>query len=344
MQDIAEALRGGTTDTSYTTAEGETWRSIRFPGFRRSLCAKAWWFVSDWGRLLTADGSRVLAAKPGKGYCQTTLAVQKGEESYGGQVGTYLHRVVAYTFLGDPPSSSFTVDHLNRVREDNRACNLRWVCPEEQLGNREGARYLVAVKGTGVVYDSINGLARATGLCAAQLSSELRQREAGEVVEVGATVLQVEAVSRKRLRTPASVGSGYGGGRKKAAGSSRKEAAFRAFVDGQSVAGICEEMGLARSTVLGYIGHGARGSPKAVLGELAERMGLGEQAERERLGEALGRIDPAGLAREAYEVAYEGVVSSHLPELGEDWEVVRCVLRPLRGVLDVVIQDSERSK
>ena len=40
-----------------------------------------------------------------------------------------VHRVEAEAFHG--PKLLFHVDHINRERDDNRACNLEWVTPYE---------------------------------------------------------------------------------------------------------------------------------------------------------------------------------------------------------------------
>ena len=40
---------------------------------------------------------------------------------------TTVHRVIATTFLGDPPSKKHEVNHKNGIKDDNRAENLEWV-------------------------------------------------------------------------------------------------------------------------------------------------------------------------------------------------------------------------
>ena len=47
-----------------------------------------------------------------------------------------VHRLVAYAFLGiEGYEKGLFVDHINTIRSDNRACNLRWVTPKENANN-----------------------------------------------------------------------------------------------------------------------------------------------------------------------------------------------------------------
>lgn len=47
-----------------------------------------------------------------------------------------VHRLVARAFLGEPPNSNCTVDHINQNKLDNRVVNLRWSTISEQNQNR----------------------------------------------------------------------------------------------------------------------------------------------------------------------------------------------------------------
>ena len=47
-----------------------------------------------------------------------------------------VHRIVAETFIHNPDGKP-TVDHINRIRDDNRVCNLRWATHTEQRENSE---------------------------------------------------------------------------------------------------------------------------------------------------------------------------------------------------------------
>ena len=48
-----------------------------------------------------------------------------------------VHRLVAQLFLPKPREDFKVVDHINRVRSDNRASNLRWVNPWLNSINRD---------------------------------------------------------------------------------------------------------------------------------------------------------------------------------------------------------------
>ena len=47
----------------------------------------------------------------------------------------YLHRLLALAFISNTENKR-TVDHINRVRDDNRLENLRWATDREQALNR----------------------------------------------------------------------------------------------------------------------------------------------------------------------------------------------------------------
>lgn len=47
-----------------------------------------------------------------------------------------VHRLLAEAFIPNPENKP-TVDHINRIRDDNRLCNLRWATQKEQIENSE---------------------------------------------------------------------------------------------------------------------------------------------------------------------------------------------------------------
>jgi hypothetical protein len=49
----------------------------------------------------------------------------------------FVHRIILSTFHDHPPTQKHSVDHGNRVRNDNNPNNLAWKNPTEQNGNRD---------------------------------------------------------------------------------------------------------------------------------------------------------------------------------------------------------------
>lgn len=115
------------------TAHVEEWRVIA--GF-------SMYEVSDWGR--------VRRVAPGSSTQTGTMATpvprpsprRRHRNGYplvclqckgGGQITRRVHRLVALAFLGDPPEARPHVNHKNGVRTDNRAVNLEWCSPDENV-------------------------------------------------------------------------------------------------------------------------------------------------------------------------------------------------------------------
>lgn len=56
----------------------------------------------------------------------------------------YVHSIICTAFHGEPPTEKHTVDHINNIKDDNRAVNLRWALPNEQATNRSNVRSVEA--------------------------------------------------------------------------------------------------------------------------------------------------------------------------------------------------------
>lgn len=109
----------------------EEWRPIEgAPGYE----------VSNQGRVRNLGGARVRCGKPGgyrtvparilkpfvvpsTGYLQVLLPDRKKHS---------VHRLVAKAFC-DGYADGLVVDHINCIRDDNRAANLRWVTHAENI-------------------------------------------------------------------------------------------------------------------------------------------------------------------------------------------------------------------
>mgnify|MGYP003388271703 CR=1 FL=1 len=63
-------------------------------------------------------------------YIRTSLTNSDGK-----RVNWFVHRIIATCFIPNPENKPF-VDHINRIRNDNRVENLRWVTANENANNK----------------------------------------------------------------------------------------------------------------------------------------------------------------------------------------------------------------
>ena len=101
----------------------EEWKEINnFPEYK----------ISNFGRLKRHKNSVVPIFLNSSGYYKTTL--WKDDKHY---IKT-IHKLVALNWIQIPSinDNELQIDHINRVRTDNRVINLRWVTQKENLKNR----------------------------------------------------------------------------------------------------------------------------------------------------------------------------------------------------------------
>jgi hypothetical protein len=327
MEQVVRALSQA---DRYTLPDGEEWRKIAFPLYRPSKSARAWKYVSSWGRLL-ADDLRVGQATPGKGYFQTTLSIQV-DGACGGMATVAAHRIVAFTFLGPPPSPFHTVDHLDRTRENNRVDNLAWVDPHKQLANREASSYVLRVQG-GPTFTTLSELGSYVGLPAKTLSSLLRQASPGDTFAIHGTTFCVEEVVRKKMAPPSV--SYPSNPHVRPREGKRRTVALQLACDGVPVRDIAGKMAISTSTVLAYLGQASREADATTLRRLASTLGLEDPETRRLLRDQLATLsqDPP-LTPEAFADAYRRIVEGLLsPDKVAEWKAIRQTFRSICTML-----------
>jgi hypothetical protein len=91
------------------------------------------YLIYDDGRVFTKKRERVKEGylKPvmNNGYLNVMLCNDNKQKKY------KIHRLVAIHYIPNPDNKPF-VDHINRIRDDNRVENLRWATKSENERNR----------------------------------------------------------------------------------------------------------------------------------------------------------------------------------------------------------------
>ena len=105
------------------------------PGFE--CCIE--YYVSKSGKVKSTKGGRERILKGAvikNGYHKVTLQQRLGQ---GPELQVYVHTLVAYAFLGQPPTpmgrtkGSSVVDHIDENKLNNNVKNLRWVSVKENI-------------------------------------------------------------------------------------------------------------------------------------------------------------------------------------------------------------------
>lgn len=146
----------------------------KIPGFSNYI-------ISNNGKIKNVILGRYITIKSNKrGYHSVSIVNDNKQRK---NIGT--HRLVALTFIGPPPDDGkvYTIDHLNRIKDDNRVQNLRWATALEQAKNRDDYNgnterpvwKLDIVTGTQLErYASVTSAAKAVGCHVANISQACR--------------------------------------------------------------------------------------------------------------------------------------------------------------------------
>ena len=84
----------------------------------------------------------------GHGYLKVRVPSKNGLVILG-----YVHRLVASYFIPNPENKP-CIDHINGIKSDNRACNLRWCTYKENMNNPVTKYRLGSTRGKHRVYDN----------------------------------------------------------------------------------------------------------------------------------------------------------------------------------------------
>ncbi len=92
------------------------------------------------GQIRNKTSKYILSPKPRKDtkYLEAKLTKDDGSQSY------LLHNLLAKLFILNPKNKR-TVDHINRIKTDNRVVNLRWATHMEQNENRTKPKKIAGV-------------------------------------------------------------------------------------------------------------------------------------------------------------------------------------------------------
>lgn len=108
----------------------EEFRHIDVPGY----------MVSNLGRVVSLKSSRGVKQYSNKdGYLLVPLRDSSDNQR---QYKRLVHRLVAISFIGLPPTDEHEVDHIDQDKSNNTIGNLRWATKDEQQRNSPNNVYV----------------------------------------------------------------------------------------------------------------------------------------------------------------------------------------------------------
>lgn len=149
------------------------WKAIE--GFSR-------YEISDLGEVRNAKTLRTVKAfDNNRGYLKVSLSGDDGK-----QHNVSVHRLVATAYIeNDAPDAKTQVNHINEDKADNRAANLEWVTPSQNIRHGSGIDrrsesqsipVVMVHEGLSVVFDSAHDAERRTGIPAKSIQKCCRGR------------------------------------------------------------------------------------------------------------------------------------------------------------------------
>lgn len=113
--------------TTIKTLAGERWKEL---GLKKGVTTKRY-AISSRGRIVSfktkIEEGYILRPRLTQGYPSVTIGREANRQNY------YLHRLVAEYFAKQPSAKHNFVIHIDHVKENNKAVNLKWVRHETQI-------------------------------------------------------------------------------------------------------------------------------------------------------------------------------------------------------------------
>lgn len=111
----------------------EEWKTLRQGGDVYSrYCVSN--FGTVWDTIHDVEVSQVVTGKPR--YKYVNLSKDCGKRTL-----RRVHNIVAWTFLGNPPTPKHTADHIDQDKFNNYLSNIRWADKTTQMNNRSNTKY-----------------------------------------------------------------------------------------------------------------------------------------------------------------------------------------------------------
>lgn len=124
------------------------------------------YWVSPDGRVWSFRKNKFLSPSISDGYLQVVLKNDEGFKT------VKVHRLVAEAYIPNPDNKP-QVDHINRIRTDNRVENLRWATLIENASNKNNVRKVLCVE-TNEIFSSLSEAERQTKISHENISKVCR--------------------------------------------------------------------------------------------------------------------------------------------------------------------------